>query len=129
MTTVKNNFFVNISKRSVEIKFKLIFIWIQLSEMHGLERVKVNATSIKTHPHEYTIIYHWYPSLLCKSMGWFLYDRNLRHERVNFSFINLFSCVFRRYKMGVLARNGLIFVFLIIQNLWKLAQFCNRILT
>ena len=26
--------------------------------------------------------------LLCKSMDWFLYDRDLRHERVNWRVIN-----------------------------------------
>ena len=29
--------------------------------------------------------------LLCKSMDWFLYDRNLRHERVNYRWAYIFS--------------------------------------
>ena len=34
--------------------------------------------------------------LLCKPMDWFLYDRDLRHERVN-----LF-CLYRKFRIGVL---------------------------
>ena len=88
--------------------------------------------------------------LPCKSMDWFLYDRDLCYERVkcvNPFMTNVlmlyplkppgnlwFFGVFRGYEMGKLARNGLIlndftmllWCFILILNIIFLFEFTNR---
>ena len=46
--------------------------------------------------------------MLCKSMDQFLFDRNLRHERVNRAIINSYGDRYPR-KVGQLALNSLSF--------------------
>ena len=62
----------------------------KLGKKHSIEPIRINKTDVLTLSWRTSLSYRNQSiNLLCKSMDWFLYGRDLRHEQVNYIWFHL----------------------------------------